>query len=73
MVPRIRELLHTAPFSPFSIRTSDGREYNVPTADHAAVNPRRTFVYVFGDDESTTRLSALHIAAVVEANGASAE
>lgn len=71
MIPRIRELLHATPFSSFSIRTSDGREYVVPTSDHAAVNPKGTFVYVFGDDDSTTRLSALHVAAVVEANGAS--
>ena len=40
MIPRIRELLHATPFMPFTIRTSDGREYVAPTADHAAINPK---------------------------------
>jgi hypothetical protein len=69
MIPRIRELLHAAPFQPFTIRTSDGREYSVATRDHAAVHPRGTFVLVFGDDESTAKISALHVAALVESNG----
>jgi hypothetical protein len=37
MIPRIKELLHSTPFSPFKVRTSDGREDTVPTPDHAAV------------------------------------
>jgi hypothetical protein len=69
MIPRIRELLHTVPFQAFTIRTSDGREYSVPTADHAAVHPRGTYLLVFGDDESTAKISALHVAALVESNG----
>ena len=73
MIPHIRELLHAGPFEPFRIRTSDGREYNVATADHAAVNPKRTYVYVFNDDDTTAKISALHVAAVVEANGASTD
>ena len=69
MVPRIRELLHAAPFEPFKVRTSDGREYLVPTADHAAVHPRGTYVLIFGDDDSTAKISGLHVAALVEGNG----
>lgn len=68
MIPRIRELLHATPFLPFRIRTSDGREYVVPTPDHAAVHPKGSYFYVFGDDESTTRITALHVASLVESN-----
>jgi hypothetical protein len=69
MIPRIRELLHAAPFQPFTIRTSDGREYKVPTSDHAAVSPRGTYTVVFGDDDSAAKIAALHVAALVEGNG----
>jgi hypothetical protein len=66
MIPRVRELLHATPFEPFAVRTIDRREYIVATADHAAVHPKGGYMFVFGDDESTTKLSALHIAALVE-------
>ena len=69
MIPRIRELLHSTPFIPFTIRTSDGREYIVPTAYHAAINPKGSRVFVFGDDESTAEVAALHIATVLRADG----
>jgi hypothetical protein len=70
MIPRIRELLHSTPFVPFTVRTSDGREYLVPTPDHAAVHPKGSYFFVFGDDESSARIIALHVAAIVEKNGA---
>ncbi|HKP93038.1 MAG TPA: hypothetical protein VJS88_04010 [Chthoniobacterales bacterium] len=66
MIPRIRELLHASPFVPFTIRTSDGREYLVPTADHAAITPTGSRVLVFGDDDSTAEVAALHLATVVK-------
>ena len=69
MIPRIKELLHAAPFRPFIIRTSDGREYSVATADHAAVAPKGSYVLVFGDNESTAKISALHVSALVESDG----
>ena len=69
MIPRIRELLHSIPFIPFTIRTSDGREYTVPTPDHAAVHPRGSYFFVFGDDESSARITPLNVAAIVEQNG----
>ncbi|HVF71715.1 MAG TPA: hypothetical protein VM940_08905 [Chthoniobacterales bacterium] len=69
MIPRIRELLHSTPFVPFVVRTSDGREFVVPTPDHAAVHPKGSYFYVFGDDESSTRIAGLHVASLVEKNG----
>jgi hypothetical protein len=38
----------------------------VPTADHAAVNPKGTYVIVFSDDDSHSDISGLHVAAVVK-------
>jgi hypothetical protein len=65
MIPRIRELLHLAPFQPFSIRTSDGREYAIPTADHAAVHPNMPRIVIFLDDGGQVELAALHVASVL--------
>jgi hypothetical protein len=62
MIPRIRELLHSSPFIPFTIRTSDGREYTVPTADYAAINPKGSHVIVFADDDSQAEVAALQVA-----------
>ena len=65
MIPRIREFLHATPFLPFTIRASDGREYVVPTPDHAAINPKGSRLTVFSDDDSQAELAALHVATVV--------
>ena len=66
MMPEIRRLLESSPFKPFSVRTSDGREHAVPTADHAKLNPRGTYLVVFFDDDSHATVSALHLVAVIE-------
>lgn len=66
MIPRIKELLHSTPFLPFTVRTSDGREYTVPTPDHAAVNPKGTYVVLFTDHGTHANVARLHVAAVVE-------
>lgn len=64
MIPRIRELLHSTPFVPFIIRTRDGREYIIPTADHAAINPKGSRVIAFSDNDSQVEVAAFHVAAV---------
>jgi hypothetical protein len=64
--------LQSIPFVPFTIRTSDGREYVIPTADHAAINPKGSRVIVFSDDDSQAEVTALHVAAVAK-NGAKKE
>jgi hypothetical protein len=66
VIPRIKELLHSTPFSPFTVRTSDGREYTVPTPDHAAVSPKGTYVVVFSDHDTHANVAGLHVAVVVE-------
>jgi len=66
VIPRIRELLHAAPFEPFAIRTSEGHEYTVPTPDHAAVHPTAPRVIVFFDNGGQLEVAGLHLAAVLK-------
>lgn len=71
MVADVRERLLAAPFVPFVIRTSDGREYSVPTADHAFITPRRNRIVVVADNGATAVLGPIHINSIVDqqANG----
>jgi hypothetical protein len=70
MIADVRERLLAAPFVPFVIRTSDGREYSVPTADHAFITPRGNRVIVVADNGATAVLGPLHINGVIdESNG----
>jgi len=62
----VRQRLEKVPFVPFVIRTSDGREYSVPTVDHAFITPRGNRVVVVADDGATNVLGPLHINAVVD-------
>ncbi len=66
MIPDVRERLLAAPFVPFVIRTSDGREYSVPTADHAFITPRGNRVIVVADNGATAVLGPFHINSVVD-------
>jgi hypothetical protein len=64
MTPDVNQLLSATPFEPFSIVTSSGRRYPIPTADHAGVSPNRSRVVIWFDDDSGVTLSALHIVAI---------
>lgn len=66
MIQRIKELLYAEHFVPFTIRTSDGREYLIATRDHAHVRPGDSRLYVYLDNGSDVAISALHLAALVE-------
>jgi hypothetical protein len=66
MIADVRERLLAAPFVPFLIRTSDGREYSVPTADHAFITPRGNRVIVVADNGATAVLGPLHINSVID-------
>jgi hypothetical protein len=66
MIGDVRERLLAAPFVPFLIRTSDGREYLVPAADHAFITPRGNRVIVVADDGATAVLGPLHINSVID-------
>jgi hypothetical protein len=66
MIVDVRERLLAAPFVPFVIRTSDGREYSVPTADHAFITPRGNRVIVVADNGATAVLGSLHINRIID-------
>ena len=64
MVGDIRQHLEAAPFEAFTIVTSSGRRYAVPSADHAGLNPQASRVVVWFDDDSSVTISGLHISAI---------
>lgn len=67
MIADVRDRLQNIPFRPFVIRTSDGREYAVPTVDHAKISPRGNRVVVFTDAGATNVLGPLHINSIFDA------
>lgn len=64
MIQEVREHLRAAPFEPFSIVTSGGKRYPIPSADHASINPRGNRVLVWFDDGGSVTVAALHITAI---------
>ena len=66
MIADVCERLLAAPFVPFVIRTVDGREYSIPTADHVFITPRGNRVIVVADNGATAVLGPLHINSVVD-------
>jgi hypothetical protein len=66
MIVDVRERLLAAPFVPFVIRTSDGREYSVPTADHAFITPRGNRIIVVAENGATAVLGPIHINSIVD-------
>lgn len=68
MTPDIRQQLAAAPFEAFSIVTTSGGRYPVPSRDQAGINPLGNRVVIWFDDGGSVTVSALHIAAI-EKNG----
>jgi hypothetical protein len=64
MIGDIRQHLHAVPFEPFTIVTTSGRRYPVPSADHAGLNPASTRVVVWCGDDSSVTVAGLHVAAI---------
>ena len=50
MTDEIRLRLLTQPFVPFKVHVADGREFNVPTPDHAHVRPGGMRVSIYTDE-----------------------
>lgn len=61
MTKDIRERLAAQRFLPFVIYTADGREYDVPTHEHAHVSPGGDRVSIWTNDEAEYILPALLI------------
>ena len=69
MIVDVRERLDARPFVPFTIHVADGREFEVPTRDHAHVWPNRARVSIYTDQGLECILPALLISGVdVEAD-----
>ena len=64
MTDEVRKLMHADPFTPFLVKTSDGKQYRVKHPDYVAISPKGGRIVVFADEEASTTLSALHIVAV---------
>jgi hypothetical protein len=64
VLQEIFALLQRRPFEAFSVVTSDGHVYTVPTSDHAALNPAHTRLIIFTDADEQFSLAALHIVGV---------
>ena len=64
MTDDIREHLLAHQFVPFTIHVADGKEYRVPTPDHAHVLPNNMRVDVYMDDGRTFRLPARQLSVV---------
>jgi hypothetical protein len=70
MTKDIRDRLAAHPFLPFVVYTADGREYEVPTHDHAHVSPTGGRVSIWTNDETEYILLALLISGLkVRSNG----
>ena len=68
MTPDVRLHLSAVPFETFSVVTSSGHRYPIPSPDHASIHPRGSRVVVWFDDDSNVTISAIHIVAI-EKNG----
>ena len=64
MTGDIRQFLAAQPFEEFTVITSGGNRYAVPTPDHADVNPNGSRVVIWFDDDSSVTISGLHITAI---------
>ncbi len=71
MIDEVRKQLERVPFVSFSVRTSDGHEYSVPTVDHAYITPRGNRLIVTDDKGTVAILGPIHISGVIQQpNGA---
>ena len=64
MTDEVRRLMHAEPFTPFLVKTSDGKKYRVKHPDYLAISPKGGRGTVYADEETSTMISALHIVAV---------
>lgn len=64
IVDDIRALLYARPFVAFTIHVADGREFHVPTPDHAHVLPRGNRVDAYTDEGRSHFLPTLLISGV---------
>jgi hypothetical protein len=64
MKQRIRDLLHAAPFQPFTIHMADGKSYRIEHPDFVAAGSDTPNIYIEEPDGTFHFLSALLITSV---------
>jgi hypothetical protein len=64
MVAELNKRLAAAPFAPFTIVTSSGKSYPVPTPDHLTITRLLREIFVEYDDGTAATVNPLHIVAV---------
>jgi hypothetical protein len=64
MIAELNKRLAAVPFAPFTIVTSSGKNYPVPTPDHITITRLLREVFVEYDDGSAATVNPLHIVAV---------
>lgn len=69
---RIKEFMHTQPFRPFDIRTSDGRVYSVDHPDFLARSRDGRTITYYTDDDRMVVIDTQQIVAMEIANRPSA-
>jgi hypothetical protein len=60
----LREHLRAVPFEPFVIQMNDGRRFEVPHPDFAAINRGGTHFVAFRENDTAVILSTLLIASI---------
>ena len=60
----LRQHLRAVPFEPFVIQMVDGRRFEVPHSDFAAISPRGTEFAAFREDGTTAILNTLLVASI---------
>lgn len=61
----LRDYMRAVPFEPFAIQLNDGRRFEVPHQDFAALSPRDTEFYVF---PSARAKSGIHVSTLLIAS-----
>jgi hypothetical protein len=68
MYERLLQLVDAEPFTPFDIRTSDGRVYTIDSPDYFARSRRGQVITYITEDDRFVHISAKEIVALEVAN-----
>lgn len=64
LIETIRDHLRAAPFEPFVVQMTDGRRFEIPHPEYAALNRKGTELYVVNQNDTGVRLSTLLVASL---------
>ena len=64
MIADVKKLLNARPLVPFTIVTTGGSRYKVPTYEHGGIDPATSRIVVWSDDGAGIIVPGLHIASI---------